>query len=1484
MPLPGGASDKAGNRYDLLWTVVNMARVLTGEAEYVSLEPVGDEGDGVEFTVALAAGTEYHQVKRQRTGRGYWSLATLQGEGVLGHFYQKLNVPSAKTVFVSTHAAHPLDELVERAQSAASWEEFERGFLSSDEWSTNFDKFHRQWGAASNEESYESLRRIRVVTISENELRELAHAKLGILLDGDPANATDILAQFALDRTHHKLTADSIWEHLQQRGFNRQTWAYQASVTDAVDGLNQIYRASIRPLGIAGGVIRRQETERILAHLKADDTRQVALVTGTAGVGKTSVISQVLDDAEIRELPMLALRVDRLEPAHRPEELGKDLGLPASPVRTLAAVARDQDCLLVIDQLDAVSVASGRNPEFYDCIAAILEEARHHPNMRVLGACRKFDVDNDIRLRSLIIEGGIAEEFRVEPFDNETVQNLLKRLGFDPDQFSAKQIDLLALPLHMHLLSAVAKGGTVDTGALQTTKDLYDAFWRHKWQALQSRKVAPDQMRTIIDLVVNHMADRELLFVPESFLDDHADDMAAMASENILVREGSRVSFFHEGFLDYAFARRMVATGDDLRTYILGGEQSLFVRSQVRQVLLHRRDEAPGDALRDINDILNGGGIRPHLQAIVISLLGDLDDPTEEEWRLLEPSLTSEMSGHILRSINGSEPWFDLLDRTGVLGQWLNASDETLANRAMWLIRGIMRSRPGRAAELLDPFRGRSEAWNQRLVSTALSADLGTSRKIFDLTLDLVKIGAADEALTPQHGFAQLWHTVRTLAGTNAEWACELIAACCDRLLVLAVAGGCSNPSDMMNGLSASDALGVQRAAGGAPPKFVEQLLPIVFQILNGSTDQSKAPPWRDTVWYPEFYANGHNFRDVFLLSMESAMRWLAENDPDAFRKLADQLRASNFASIHFLLARGYQTNGEAFADEAADYITDVLTRFDGRYPGSGARWAVAKLIEAMTPHCSEPSLAALEQAILNHYSEFEKTPVGIWYSGSTQLILLTAVDESRLSHSASLRLSELRRKFPEPSQPSPNIVTSGMVQSPIPEDSAHHMTDANWLSAVDRYGQEYSLYTGDPWVGGARELSRVLESLTKQDPARFANLAHQMPDPVNPVYFEAILQGLTGSELGVDQIAAVCLRCHQIPGRPLGRWITQPLVHFPDEVLPDAVLEMTAWYAIQDLHPEPGSADYQGDLMTAGINCVRGAAADSIARLIFQNRHYFNYFRPHLETMVNDPSPAVRTIVAYALLGALRYDRDFAVGRFVELCADDELLATPFVEQFLKYGVQTHFDDLEPVLSRMLSSDDDSVATVGARQSCLASLTIGEAVPLGQHCTSGSRPLRLGAAEVYAANLNVSTLRAECEAMLAQLFNDPDNQVREAAGSCFRRFSRRNLGEYVALASHYVESPAFTTEHNPLLTALEETTAPIPALVVAACKRFFDLAAEGGHNVNMIDTHNVVNLVVRAYSQTSDGEIRNRCLDLIDRMHLLGVYGLDNTLAALDR
>jgi hypothetical protein len=107
------------------------------------------------------------------------------------------------------------------------------------------------------------------------------------------------------------------------------------------------------------------------------------LLTGEAGVGKSGVILQVIESLQEQGLPLITFRVDRLDPTILPSDVGQQLGLPDSPVNVLAAIAQGQDCPLVIDQLDATSLASGRNPQFFDCIDEILKQARAYPRMHL---------------------------------------------------------------------------------------------------------------------------------------------------------------------------------------------------------------------------------------------------------------------------------------------------------------------------------------------------------------------------------------------------------------------------------------------------------------------------------------------------------------------------------------------------------------------------------------------------------------------------------------------------------------------------------------------------------------------------------------------------------------------------------------------------------------------------------------------------------------------------------------------------------------------------------------------------------------------------------------------------------------------------------------------------------------------------------------------------------------------------------------------
>ena len=73
---------------------------------------------------------------------------------------------------------------------------------------------------------------------------------------------------------------------------------------------------------------------------------------------------------------------------------------------------------------------------------------------------------------------------------------------------------------------------------------------------------------------------------------------------------------------------------------------------------------------------------------------------------------------------------------------------------------------------------------------------------------------------------------------------------------------------------------------------------------------------------------------------------------------------------------------------------------------------------------------------------------------------------------------------------------------------------------------------------------------------------------------------------------------------------------------------------------------------------------------------------------MVRDPSIAVRSCVADVLTAVLKHDRELAIRLFEQLCdTEDALLKTHYVERFLFYALQTHFEKLRPIVERMIVS-----------------------------------------------------------------------------------------------------------------------------------------------------------------------------------------------------
>ena len=1421
----------------------------------------------------------------------------MSGKGILPNFLNKLRGTTDVCVFVSTHAADQIEELAYRARGAASFEEFQQEFLNAEKLSKTFLDLICRWENCSRQEAYEFLQRIRVQTISEDFLASTIDYKLKTLVEGKPSNVSAELFKFALDSIHKELTAVEIWRYLESQGFKRLEWAKDPHVLASVEAANKRYLKPIADAAIANRIIPRPEVDEMINLLTSADDSKSVLVVGEAGAGKSGVIYQAASKLMEQGIPVLAFRVDRLEPKLLPENVGSDLGLPGSPAGVLAAVAKKRNCVLIVDQIDAVSLASGRNPQFFDCINEIIEQALMDPSIRLVLSCRKFDLENDQRLRRLQQNRNIST-VAVDRLSDEVVKTVVSDVGLDSSKLSTHQLKLLSLPLHLSLFTEIATDLNADVLSFQTVNDLYDRFWNYKQNIIKERLGRPVKWVEVIDILADYMSEKQILSVPENKLDAFRDDAMSMASEHVLTRDETRYAFFHEGFFDYAFARRFAARGFSLLPLLLKNEQRLFRRAQVRQILAHSRADDFTCYLGELQHLLTSSEIRFHIKQVVLALLGNISDPTYEEWNLLAPLLNDKvLSRNVLRLLHGSVPWITRLDSCGVLSKWLYEADEEKIDQAVWLLNSVQKNFSERIVALVEPFLNASERWNSRLNMIMAWGELFASRRFFDLFLRLMDEGVLDNLRGPIAVNSDFWSLLYSLPEKNAECCCEIISHYLNRRLAISLLAGEANPFSVAIPDSQFDSRILLDSAQRSPYAFIHGILPFMLTVIKSNINKENGIPQMDKVWWYRSVGDSYSVSGNLLDAMEAALRSLAEKDVPAFTIIIEQLEPLEFETIQYLLIRAYSANGKEFADRAADYLCEKPYRLQTGY-SSNSHWATRQLLEAITPFCSKEKLEKLESLILDYYSEWEKDAKGLYSRGNAQFTLLEGFAPDRRSARLTKRLDEWRRKFQKekPEEPRPSKVFT--VASPIPETALDKMTDEQWLRAIAKYDhEEMRTRSFDKVTGGSFQLSQVLENATKKEARRFIELALIFPDNAHPDYFNAILRGIMGADLDIEEVLPVCIKCHNLPGKPCGRWIHRPIAALAEKALPQEALEMVAWYATEDPDPEKemwrteassGNFYYGGRILDAAINSVRGSACESIAKLIFANSNYITFFLPSIKKMVNDPSVAVRSCVAEVLTAVLSHDRQLAVSLFSELCqTEDILLGTRYVERFLYFAINTHFAVFKPMLELMIVSETPKVQTVGARQICLASLENEEARPNAMKCLEGTENLRIGAAQIFSANLRNAHFRIFCEESLLKLLNDESEKVQSEAAGCFDDFEGEQLLEYAGFLDKYLQSSSFKKGYYRLFLALEKSTADLLEITCRACERFVDSFGTEASDIRTgvaADAMKVSKLIVRVYSQATDKLLQKRCLDVIDKMMLVGMYGLDEAISSFDR
>jgi hypothetical protein len=1480
-PRPGGESDKFGNRYEGAWTVRQLLRVLNGELDSVTVEEVDELGEGSEFTTRKGNDSAAYQIKRQHGNANSWTVASLNGKGVLAS--ARKHVEAGRTFyFASTIPARPIQELTERARESSDLQSFVDSYLTKD-LRPIFDGLSAESIYGSAEVSWTVLRSLYIRWTDEGEMHQVNAALAGFLLNGaEPALAAVGLGDLALHSPAERLDATVIESKLKSYGLRRAPGGTDASVSRAAEDQTSAWKATVEQY-VLRPEIARAETDQIRSLL--EEGRQLVFAVGAGGSGKSVVLHDVVLAMAERDWTVLAFRLDRLDPFQTTIGLGKQLGLTQSPASALAKVASGRPAVLVVDQLDAVSMASGRIPQTFDIVANLVREASAFPNLHVLLACRKFDVDNDYRIRTLI-DHRDTSRVDINQLSDEQVTSAVTAMGIDSASLTDRQRTILRSPLHLVLLKSVAAESPVPS--FTTTTGLFDEFWHRKYMECRIDRDNPPDFDKVVRIVAEAISARQRLTVPISILGPHSllGDANILASENVLAytRGKREVGFFHESFFDYAFARVWIERGETLVAFLVDGEQELFRRGQVRQILTHLRGQNPSRFVDEIDALISNTSIRFHIKDVALAVLRALPDPTLAEWELLERLLEARhpFEDRLWATIR-TLPWFERLDAEGVIEDWLASRDPRFETGAINLFPTVVEALPDRIAQLLQTHVGYTEHYADWLLWAVRFADLHQSRPLFDLLVNGIRTGVVKD-----YGHT-MWMFAYELGEHQPGWAVELLAA----HLVLAPGALVMDDDGKVAALLDHDHAIIRltgQAAAGAPKMFCDLLLPYMQAVMRKTEYERDNRLLYDKHFCYRHPGGGmiHELEDALLFGAAAAIKTVVVQDPAAAKPLLDALAVDRHDAAQWLLYQGLQAAPEAYAQRAVKILLEGRERFLSGYLSNGV-WAARSLIKAIGPYLSVQAFLELESYILDLRFPWERRNPG-WYVFN----LLSAMDEGMLSESGRRRLGELRRLHGGQEPTEPEGVTFGVVGPPIPAEAAQHMTDDQWLGAIAKHGSDREDFRAR---GGAHELAQVLKQATAENPLRFARLARRLTVAAHPAYGDAILDGLADADsLPYPEPVFDAIRhLANLQGTSRDGWHGSPLRRYFKTSIPDDVIQLVIDEALHAVEAPDGSedttSDEDRDLFTAGINTDRGKAALMLGDILIHDAdgHRTALVLPFLDRLAADPSVAVRTCVAHVVTACLRHARPAAVAAFGILIRDDDrLLATQPVERLMMYlGNGGAVDLVHPLVARMLASSATDVQEAGGRLAAFAGIEWGQPDLFSSSAAHEPPAIRKGVASLCAHYLPHTADPAAASTALVASFDDADEGVREAAAQVAAQLRGRRLRPYKRLVSALISSASFEKAESQLLLTLEHAPDRVDDLAIQFAQRYIAVhGADAGNTATGAagDARKVGQLVLRALAQASSASGRGNALDIIDQLLLLDAYGMSELVGATER
>lgn len=1266
---------------------------------------------------------------------------------------------------------------------------------------------------------------------------------------------------------------------------------------------------------IAKKRIPRDEVTEITDWILSEDSKKkIGVLIDQPGGGKSVLMRSVLEKLEDSNVNVLAIKSDNIEKIKSSNDLSDRLGLPAPIEEIIQFYSNDEHTVLLIDQIDALSLSLARDQSTLDVILSIISRLHGLENITILASCRSFDINNDPKLSKIKID----RKFSIKPLSEEQIDLILNKFSLKHSDLPPSLQQLLTVPLHLELLSKVIDSKSEDTQHenFQTLHDLYGALWGKLISFTPRTAPKASKVTKAIYEVTDYMNQKQVVSVPVAVMDEYPDEATYLERTGVLRKEGNNYHFLHQTFFDYCYARRFVSKGISLSDDILQGPQGLFSRSQMPNVLAYLRNSDSKSYLREINTLLFNDKTKYHLRHLIIEWLASIPNPTQDELKTILKLLKDPDRAILFLNAAANSPgWFNLLAET-YLPDILKTNSKKKINLISHYLGRSIEFHGDQVADLLTPYRKRDETWDQRIAQIIRYPRKLTGPKIIDLIQDLFR---------RKKTFGLERHILLDLAQTNPCASLPILRIHLDNSIDILreklndPENESSSFKQMWDGEDLIDEYGIRQLMVAAlvycPDLIIEHILPWFLEVIQEfSQDSFSADQYLfDSIfsygWYDEFNSGGPKLA----MSLIRALGSVSKENPKLFLDSAKEIQTSKIQSAHLVLARSYLENPEPFGKEIAQYLLADSRRLNISDPIEGGRYESIQLINAAFLYSDKKHQKQLEDLVLSFESEedkklLEKQDLDKEYKREilkrqdyTKYLFLKNIPKELLSDKTIKIRDELERKFPNATIEPPQGISFGFVGSPIDDETLPLLSDNNLISAMQKYddssgwGNDRENYL----KGGIIQLSRSFTELGKKDPKRYYKLALKFDETIPTMYKKASIISLAESDAPSEWAFDLVTKFHIDLNSEDRKEVCRAISKRAEDNVPNSILEVLQDWAVNDLDPEkelwnvtPEGSDtpyYQGDPYSHGINCTRGTAIQTFCKSASkkdppQSEEMFQL----LEISANDESTAVRSIVIQQLAYMLNFDPDRAINLFEQTLIDHpQLLNIRQIYNFLYYARHHDLNRTLLYIKELLKNDNERTREGGAMLMCLAFFSNPNLSSNVTDIIRGDKNLRLGASKIFSRNIESNDSEAISKKNLLLLINDPDLDIRKQIGISFHNMREEQFPRLRDFIDAFCNSPSLPSGISYLVQYLLKISYDYPEYVLDKMDIIISLLEQPTNtkqdNIDLFE-NDLVKLPLAVYTHTDDENLQSKAIDLFERLLKMNFYFAKNALADWDR